>query len=149
MMVKQSGFAGAEVVKQFPDLEQGTDYDFFIVPAAQGLQGGADWMMAFSDSAAVKALVAYLSSEVGGANWAKASFGLSPNAGAAGNYTDPALQKLGEALANTQGFTPDIGDTITAGFNAAEWSAIVSFVNGEDLDTALQPAVQAQQEATQ
>ena len=149
MMVKQSGFAGAEIVKQFPDLEQGTDYDFFIVPDAQGLQGGADWMMAFSDSAAVKALVAYLSSEAGGANWAKASFGLSPNAGAAGNYTDPALQKLGEALANTQGFTPDIGDTITAGFNAAEWSAIVSFVNGEDLDTALQPAVQAQQEATQ
>jgi alpha-glucoside transport system substrate-binding protein len=149
MMVKQSGFAGAEIVKQFPDLEQGTDYDFFIVPDAQGLQGGADWMMAFSDSAAVKALVAYLSSEVGGANWAQASFGLSPNAGAAGNYTDPALQKLGDALANTQGFTPDIGDTITAGFNAAEWSANVGLVNDEDLDTALQPAVQAQQEATQ
>ncbi|HLF25024.1 MAG TPA: ABC transporter substrate-binding protein [Anaerolineae bacterium] len=149
LMVKQSGFAGGEIATQFPDLEQGADYDFFVIPGAQGLQGGADWMMAFNDTPAVRALVAYLSSEVGGANWAKANFGLSPNRGAAGNYTEPALSKLGEALANTQGFTPDIGDTITAGFNAAEWSAIVSFVNGEDLDTALQPAVQAQQEATQ
>ncbi|HET7090437.1 MAG TPA: hypothetical protein VFL17_17510 [Anaerolineae bacterium] len=149
MMVKQSGFAGGEIAKQFPDLEQGTDYDFFVVPGLQGLQGAVEPMMAFSDSAAVKALVTYLSSEMGGANWAKATFGLSPNQGAAGNYTDPALTKLGEAIANTQGFTPDIGDTIPSGFGAAEWEAIVSFVNGEDLDTALQPAVQAQQAATQ
>ena len=149
MMVKQSGFAGGEVAKAFPDLKQGADYDFFVIPGAQGLQGGADWMMAFSDSAAVKALVAYLSSETGGANWAKATFGLSPNKGAAGNYTDPALQKLGEALANTQGFTSDIGDTITSGFGAAEWNAIVTFVNGGDLDAALAPAAQAQKEATQ
>jgi alpha-glucoside transport system substrate-binding protein len=149
MMVKQSGFAGAEIVKQFPDLEQGTDYDFFIVPGIQGLQGAVEPMMAFSDSAAVKALVAYLSSETGGANWAKATFGLSPNAGAAGNYTDPALTKLGDAIANTQGFTPDIGDTIPAGFGAAEWNAIITFVNGGDLDAALAPAAQAQQEATQ
>ncbi|HEX2696809.1 MAG TPA: ABC transporter substrate-binding protein, partial [Anaerolineales bacterium] len=96
MMVKQSGFAGGEIAKQFPDLKQGTDYDFFVVPGAQGLQGGADWMMAFSDKPAVKALVAYLSSTDGGANWAKATFGLSPNKGAAGNYTDPSLQKLGD-----------------------------------------------------
>ena len=38
-MVKQSGFAGARYRKQFPDLKQGTDYDFFVVPGAQGLQG--------------------------------------------------------------------------------------------------------------
>jgi alpha-glucoside transport system substrate-binding protein len=149
MMVKQSGFAGGEIAKQFPDLEQGTDYDFFVMPGIKGLQGAVEPMMAFTDSNAVKALVTYLSSETGGANWAKATFGLSPNAGAAGNYTDPALTKLGEAVANTQGFTPDIGDTITAGFGAAEWTAIISFVSGEDPDTALQPAVQAQQEATQ
>jgi alpha-glucoside transport system substrate-binding protein len=147
MMVKQSGFAGGEIAKKFPDLKQGTDYDFFVVPGAQGLQGGADWMMAFSDKPAVKALVAYLSSELGGANWAKASFGLSPNKGAAGNYTDPALQKLGEALATTQGFTPDIGDTIPGGFGKAEWTAIVNYVNGQDLDTQLANVAKAQAEA--
>jgi len=144
MMVKQSGFAGGEIAKQFPDLKQGTDYDFFVVPGAQGLQGGADWMMAFSDKPAVQALVAYLSSTDGGANWAKATFGITPNKGAAGNYTDPALQKLGEALANTQGFTPDIGDTIPGGFGSAEWKALVDYVNGGDLDKDLSDAAAAQ-----
>jgi len=147
MMVKQSGFAGGEIAKKFPDLKQGTDYDFFVVPGAQGLQGGADWMMAFSNKPAVKALVAYLSSTLGGANWAKATFGLSPNKGATGNYSDPALQKLGEALATTKGFTPDIGDTIPGGFGKAEWTAIVNFVNGQDLDTQLANVAKAQAEA--
>jgi alpha-glucoside transport system substrate-binding protein len=147
MMVKQSGFAGGEIAKQFPDLKQGTDYDFFVVPDAQGLQGGADWMMAFNDSAAVKALVAYLSSPVGGANWAKATFGLSPNKGASGNYTDPALQKLDVALTNTKGFTPDMGDTIPGGFGSAEWKAIVDYVNGGDLDKDLSDVAAAQAEA--
>ncbi|MBI5839417.1 MAG: carbohydrate ABC transporter substrate-binding protein [Chloroflexi bacterium] len=147
MMVKQSGFAGGEIAAQFPDLKQGTDYDFFIVPGAQGLQGGADWMMAFSDKPAVKALVAYLSSAEGGANWAKATFGLSPNKGAQGNYVDPALQKLGDALATTKGFTPDIGDTIPGGFGSAEWKAIVDYLNGGDLDKALSDAAAVQAEA--
>lgn len=147
MMVKQSGFAGGNIAAQFPDLKQGTDYDFFIVPGAQGLQGGADWMMAFSDKPAVKALVAFLSSTDGGASWAKASFGLSPNKGATGNYSDAALLKLGDALANTKGFTPDIGDTIPGGFGSAEWKAIVEYLNGGDLDKALSDTAAVQAEA--
>ena len=147
MMVKQSGFAGAEAATQYPDLEYGTDYDFFAVPGAQGLQGGADWMMAFTDTPAVKALVAYLSSAEGGANWAKASFDLSPNAGAAGNYVEPSLIKKGDALANTKGFTPDIGDTIPGGFGSAEFKGISDYVNGEDLDSILAALVVTQSEA--
>jgi len=137
MMVKQSGFAGAEIAKQFPDLQQGTDYDFFVVPGIQGLQGAIEPMMVFNDTPAVQALVTYLSSPLGGANWAAATFGLSPNAGATGNYTDPALQKLGDAIANTQGFTPDIGDTIPAGFGSAEFQGISEYVNGGDLAAIL------------
>jgi alpha-glucoside transport system substrate-binding protein len=144
MMVRQSGFAGGEIVKRFPNLKYGTDYDFFPVPGAQGLQGGADWMMAFSDSNAVKALVTYLSSPLGGANWAKAALGVSPNKGANGNYTDPALVKYGQMIASTKGFTPSIGDTIPAGFGRAEWTAIVNFVNGRDLDQQLTTVAAAQ-----
>lgn len=147
MMVKQSGFAGGVAVEQYPDLVYGTDYDFFAVPGAQGLQGGADWLMAFTDTPAVKALVAYLSSMEGGANWAKASFDLSPNKGAAGNYVEPALIKKGEALANTKGFTPDIGDTIPGGFGSSEFKAISDYVNGGDLDTILAALAVVQSEA--
>jgi len=137
MMVKQSGFAGGEVAKQFPDLKQGTDYDFFVMPGIQGLQGAVEPMMAFADTPAVQALVTYLSSAQGGANWAAATFGLSPNKGSAGNYTDPSLQKLGEAVASTKGFTTDIGDTIPGGFGSAEFQGISEYVNGGDLDTIL------------
>lgn len=147
MMVKQSGFAGGAAVEQYPDLVYGTDYDFFAVPGAQGLQGGADWLMAFTDTPAVKALVAYLSSMEGGANWAKASFDLSPNKGAAGNYVEPSLIKKGEALANTKGFTPDIGDTIPGGFGSAEFKAISDYVNGGDLDSILAALAVVQSEA--
>jgi alpha-glucoside transport system substrate-binding protein len=148
MMVKQSGFAGAEIAKQFPDLQQGTDYDFFVVPGIQGLQGSIEPMMAFNDTPAVRALVTYLSSELGGANWAGATFGLSPNMGATGNYSDPALQKLGDAIANTQGFTPDIGDSIP-GFGSAEFAGITEYVNGGDLDTILPDLAAAQAEGVQ
>jgi len=148
MMVKQSGFAGGEILKKFPDLKYGTDYDFFPVPDAKGLQGGADWMMAFTDTPAVKALVTYLSSTTGGANWAKAGFGVSPNKGASGNYTQPDLVKYDQAISTTTGFTPDIGDSIPSGFGKAEWTAIVDYVNGKDLDTGLANAAKVQAEAT-
>ena len=148
MMVKQSGFAQGTITTQYPDLQYGTDFDFFVIPGAQGLQGGSDWMMAFSDSAAVQALVSYLASPVGGANWAKAGFGLSPNKGAEGNFTDEVLMKLASAFYSTGALTPDIGDSIPGGFGSAEWTAIVDYLNGADLATALAEAAAVQAEAT-
>ena len=147
MMVKQSGFAGGATAEQYPDLVYGTDYDFFGVPGAQGLQGGSDWMMSFSDKPAVKALVAYLSSAKGAEMWAEIGFDLTPNTAGAGAYTDPALVKKGELLANATGFTPDIGDSIPGGFGSAEWTAIVNFINGADLAASLADAAAVQAEA--
>ena len=146
MMVKQSGFAGGAIAAQYPNLKYGTDFDFFGVPGAKGLQGGSDWMMAFSDSAAVKALVAYLSSAAGGEKWAEVGFDETPNSAGNDSYTDPQQTKKAALLANTNDFVPDIGDTIPGGFGSAEWKAIVDYVNGADLDTELATvaAVQAQ-----
>jgi alpha-glucoside transport system substrate-binding protein len=146
MMVKQSGFAGGEVAKFYPDLEYGIDYDFFAFPGAQGMQGGADFLMAFGDSAATQAMVAFLTSEEGATAWAEAGFDLSPNKMAAGKYTDAALAKKGAALANAAGFTPDLGDTIPAPFGEAEWRAIVNVVQGEDIEAALAAAAASQRE---
>jgi alpha-glucoside transport system substrate-binding protein len=148
MMVKQSGFAGGEIAKKFPDLKYGTDYDFFQVPGVKGLQGGADLMLSFSDSAAVKALVTYLASPVGAVNWAKAGFDETPNKAAVGAYTDPALAKKYAMLMNTSGFTYDIGDTIPGGFGKAEWTAIIGVINGKDIQTELDAAAKVQAEAT-
>ena len=147
MMVKQSGFAGGTITETYPDLEYGTDYDFFGVPGAQGLQGGSDWMMAFSDSDAVKALVDYLSSDAGGQRWAEVGFDLTPNMAGSDSYADAALAKKGEILANATGFVPDIGDSIPGGFGSAEFTGITDYVNGGDLDTILDNLAQVQAEA--
>ena len=144
MMVKQSGFAGGEVAKQFPALEYSVDYDFFAFPGAEGMQGGADFLMAFGDSPATAALIAYLTSDAGGQAWAEAGFDLSPNTGATGRYTDPALAKKGDALANASGFTPDLGDTIPSPFGVAEWKAIIEAVQGGDIASALAGAAASQ-----
>lgn len=148
MMVKQSGFAGGEIAAEYPDLVYGTDYDFFQVPGLQGLQGGSDWMMAFSNEPAVQAVFAYLTSDLGGQNWANEGFGLTPNTAGLPLYdATTALGKQAEILANATAFTPDIGDSIPGGFNNAEWTAIINYVNGGDLQQALDQAATVQQEA--
>lgn len=148
-MVKQSGFAGGEIAAEYPDLEYGVDYDFFQVPGLQGVQGGSDWMMAFSNKPAVAAIFAYLSSDLGGRTWAEVGFGVTTNTSGFASYEEgTALAKLAEILENAQGFTPDIGDTIPGGFGTAEWTAIINYLNGEDLQTALDAAAAVQAEAT-
>lgn len=145
MMVKQSGFAGGEVKKEFANLEYGVDFDFFAFPGAQGMQGGADYVYAFSDSPATQAMIAYLTSDLGGQVWAEVGFDLSPNAGGQGFYADTQLAKKAEALYAASGFTPDLGDAIT-GFGEAEWAAIIAVVQGGDIQTALDAAAAVQAE---
>jgi alpha-glucoside transport system substrate-binding protein len=144
LMVKQSGFAGGSIATQYPTLKYGTDYDFFEFPGAKGMQGGADFMMAFSNKPAAQALVAYLTSATGAKNWAKANFSLSPNKNAAGSYTDPQEIKLGAMLANAAGFTFSIGDALGAPFNDAAWKGIVKIVQGADIPTTLAGVAAAQ-----
>jgi len=55
--------------------------------------------------------------------------------------------KKGEALAETSGLIPSMGDAIPGGFARAEWGGIVNFVNGEDLDAQLDNIAAAQAEA--
>jgi alpha-glucoside transport system substrate-binding protein len=147
MMIRQSGFAGGAIKAKFPNLKYGTDYDFFEVPGAQGMQAGADWMMAFSDKPAVKALVAYLSSDAGAKQWAQVGFDLTPNLKGVGNYSDPSFQKKAELLNAAKAVTPDIGDSIPGGFAKAEWTGIVNYVNGQDLDQQLAAIAAAQKQA--
>jgi alpha-glucoside transport system substrate-binding protein len=53
---------------------------------------------------------------------------------------------LGDAIANTKGFTPDLGDTIPGGFGSAEFKGISEFVNGGDLAAILSDLAAAQKQ---
>jgi alpha-glucoside transport system substrate-binding protein len=144
LMVKQSGFAGGSIGTQYPNLKYGTDYDFFQFPGAKGLQGGADFMMAFSNKPATQALIAYITGVAGGQNWAKANFSISPNKNANGHYTDPQEIKFAQMLAATTGFTFDMGDALGAPFNDAEWKGLVKIVQGADVASTLADVAAAQ-----
>lgn len=148
MMVKQSGFAGGTITETYPELEYGTGYGFFGVPGAQGLQGGQDWMMAFSDKPAVKALVHYLSSDMGGQKWAEVGFDLTPNLAGRGHYPTQALQDRANLLYEAEDFVPDIGDAIPGGFTSAEFTGVTDYVNGSrELGAILDELAEIQQEA--
>lgn len=147
MMVKQSGFAGGTILGTYSNLVYGTDFDFFGVPGAQGLQGGSDWLMAFNDTPAVRSLIKYLSSDKGGQTWAQVGFDLTPNAAGATAYVDPQLLKKAEILSSAKNFTADIGDSIPGGFGSAEFKGITDFVNGGDLDVVLASIAAAQKDA--
>ncbi len=147
LMVKQSGFAGGSIATQYPNLKYGTDYDFFEFPGAKGLQGGADFMMAFSNKPAAQALIAYITSALGAQNWAAANFSLSPNLQANGHYTDPQEIKFAAMLASTSGFAFSTDDALGAPFNDAEWKGIVSVVQGADIPTTLATIAAAQKQS--
>ena len=141
-MVKQSGFAGGVVDGQYPELEFGTDYDFFVLPTIDGspapLQVGGDAMAVFNDSAGVKAVVAYLTSAQGGRAWAASGFDLSPNDKVTGaDYTDPISAAKANALAAAPAVSFDVGDLLPGGMVLDEFEAITEYVNGGDLDRIL------------
>ncbi len=137
LMVRQSGFSSGEITTKYPTLQYGTDFDFFGLPGAQGLQAGYDWMLAFHNTPAVQALVTYLTSTLGGQNWAKTNFDLTPNKGGQGAYTAAANIKKAQFLAQATGVVPSIGDVIPGGMDNAIWTGIVNYLNGQDLTTQL------------
>jgi alpha-glucoside transport system substrate-binding protein len=147
MMVKQSGFAGGNIATAYPTLKYGTDYAFFGFPGAQGVQGGADFMYAFSTSAAVKAMLSYITGPVGAANWAAAGFSIDPNKLADGKYIDPQIADMAKILGSVNGFTPSIGDTIPAPFGTSAWTAIVAAVQGGNIQTELNNLAAVQKQA--
>jgi alpha-glucoside transport system substrate-binding protein len=147
MMDRQSGFAAGLIAAQFKSLKYGTDYDFFQVPDAKAIQTGADWMMAFKSTPAVKAVFTYIGSATGAQAWAAQGFDISPNTAAKGAYKDPALTKKADVLYSATDTVPTIGDTIPGGFGTALWTGIVNYVNGGNLDTILTSLAAAQKQA--
>jgi len=141
-MVKQSGFAGGIAKSQYPQLEFGTDFDFFVLPGIGGekveMQVGGDLMAVFNDTPEVQAVVAYLTSEQGANAWAASGFDLSPNLRMdPAYYTDPISAAKAQALLDAPGVAFDYGDLLPGGMNVDEFAGITEYVNGGDLDTIL------------
>jgi alpha-glucoside transport system substrate-binding protein len=141
-MVKQSGFTGGMVLDQYPELEFGKDIDFFVLPEMGGekvpMQVGGDVMAVFDNTPEIRAVVAYLTSEMGANAWARSLFDLSPNMKVdPASYLDPISNAKARALAESPGVSFDYGDLLLGGLNMDEFAAITEYVNGGDLDRIL------------
>lgn len=152
-MVKQSGFAGSAFIQpNFADYIFGEDFDFFVLPTADGepaaMQVGGDFIGAFNNTPAVQAVIAYLSSGDGAAAWAASGFDLTPNAAVdTSAYTNEISAAKAEALGAAPDVSFDVGDLLPGGLGQAEFDGITAVVGGADAAETL-GAIQALYEET-
>jgi alpha-glucoside transport system substrate-binding protein len=147
MMVRQAGFAGDVIFADNPDLIFGLHYDFFVFPGVNGLQGKADFIMAFNDTAATRTLLTFFTSPQGAVAWAQSGFDLSPNLHSLGQYLNQRNQKMAEILANAQGLALNLDAAIPAPFGQAERQAVRQLLEQGELLNQLQDVAQAQADA--
>ena len=143
-MVRQASFAGGSIGEQFPDLVAGEDYTFFMFPAISEdigapMQGGADVMALFNaDNPSAVALMNYMFGAEGGKALAASGWGLSPNNNVTASDYESALQGQAATLMNeAPAFSFDADDRFPGGLNVDYWQAVVEYLNGGDLDEAL------------
>jgi alpha-glucoside transport system substrate-binding protein len=137
-MIKQSGFAGSAFIQpNFPDYVFGEDFDFFVLPTADGepvaMQTGGDFMGVFNNTPAAQAVMAYFSSAAGASAWAASGFDLSPNSAVdLAAYTDEIAAAKAAALSEAPDVSFDVGDLLPAGLGQAEFDGITAVVGGAD-----------------
>jgi alpha-glucoside transport system substrate-binding protein len=147
MLVRQAGFAGDIIFADDPERIFGLNYDFFVFPGTNGLQGEADFIMAFDDTAVVRTLVSFLTSTQGAVAWAQSGFDLSPNTQSLGQYLNQRNQKMAEILANAVGLALNLESAIPAPFGQTERRAVREMLENGQLLYELNEVTQAQAEA--
>ena len=152
-MCRMAGFAGGVISEQYPDLKEVDDYDFFVLPeknATPGapMQGGADVFVMFNDSAAAKALMAYMFSDLAGEDLAKSGWGLSPNSKVGADAYPSALSgKMATAMNEAPSFSFDADDRMPGGINMDYFAGVTEYIGGGDLDAILARLESRAQEA--
>jgi alpha-glucoside transport system substrate-binding protein len=143
-LCRMAGFAGGTIAAQYPDLEEVTGYDFFVLPEANAdlgapMQGGADIFVAFSDAAPAKALMAYMFGPYAGRDLAASGWGLSPNNRVKADAYPSALSgKMAMALTEAPSFSFDADDRMPGGINVDYFAAVTEYLGGGDLTTILE-----------
>jgi alpha-glucoside transport system substrate-binding protein len=142
-MHRQASFIIDFIQEQFPDLEPGEDYDFFILPGQEGetapLLVAGDLFGMFNDTPQSRALINYLTTPEAQQIWAERGGHLSPNVDVDPQvYPDPVSRQIAEALTDAE-VRFDASDMMPEAVNNAFWSGILTYVsNPEALDSILQ-----------
>ena len=144
-LIQQATFMGSIITDAFPDLEPGTDLDFFPAPdfspehpGIRSISGEILGMITESPQSA--ALTRYLASTEAGTLIAATGRWLSPNVTVAADaYEDPFLRRAQEVLTEAEGTYP-LGNSLMPQSEVdAFWQSGLAFAqNPGDLDAILQ-----------
>jgi alpha-glucoside transport system substrate-binding protein len=144
-MHRQAGFITTFIQEQYPDLQSGQDYDFFIFPEINAqfespLLVAGDLFGMFNDTPQARALMEYLVTAEAQSIWAGRGGFLSANRQVDPQvYPDDITQQIAEMLAEAPAVRFDASDLMPEAVNNAFWSGILEFVsNPQQLDTILQ-----------
>jgi alpha-glucoside transport system substrate-binding protein len=151
---RQASFITDFISDQFPDLEAGTDYDFFLFPPINEEHGNTllvagDLFAMFNDTEQSRALVQYLLSAPAQAIWAEAGGFLATNRQVDPSvYPDQISQQIAEMYSTATDVRFDASDLMPEAVNNAFWAGIVDFVsNPGNLDSILERIESTAQEA--
>jgi alpha-glucoside transport system substrate-binding protein len=127
----------------FPNMQSGTDYNFFPFPDINSqytgaIEGSGDLFGMFHNTPAAASLMAYLVTAPAQDIWVKIGGALSANKNAT-DYPDDISKRSAELLTNAKIFVFDASDNMPTAMNDAFWSGIVDYVKDPSkLDSILQ-----------
>ena len=144
-MHRQASFITDFIQQQFPDLEAGTDYTFFVFPAIDEQYGtpilsAGDLLAMFNDTPAARSLMTWLASAEAQQIWAGRGGFLAANTEVTPDvYPDPIFQEMAQLLQEAETVRFDASDLMPAGVQEAFLGGILEFVqNPDQLDGVLQ-----------
>jgi alpha-glucoside transport system substrate-binding protein len=144
-MHRQASFITDFIQQQFPDLQAGTDYTFFVLPPVDEQFGApilsaGDLLAMFNDTPAARSLMTWLASAEAQQIWANRGGFLAANTEVAPEvYPDPMFQEMAQLLQEAETVRFDASDLMPAAVQEAFLGGILEFVpNPDGLDSILQ-----------
>jgi alpha-glucoside transport system substrate-binding protein len=143
-MYMLGGFVGGIALGANPDLEPGTDIDFFPFPTIKEehgdpLVGSGDVAAAFVNNEDVARLLEYLSTPEAGKVWVSTGAIVSPNKGvASGDYPNELVSKEAEQVVNAESFRFD-GSDLLPGTLGQDFGTLLQNIvrNPDEMDSLL------------
>ncbi len=141
----QATFIQDFILKQYPNLKPGEDFDFFAFPpidagVPKAVEAAGDLFGMFKDTPQARALMKYLTTPEAQAIWVKRGGALSPNRKVSlDQYPDPLSRRAAEILTSADVARFDASDLMPEAVNAAFWKGTLDYVqNPARLDAILQ-----------
>ncbi len=150
----QATFIQDFILKQYPNLTPGEDFDFFAFPpidagVPKAVEAAGDLFGMFKDTPQARALMTYLTTPEAQTVWVKRGGALSPNRKVSlDQYPDPLSRRAAEILTSADVARFDASDLMPEAVNAAFWKGTLDYVqNPARLDGILQNLERIAQDA--